>query len=98
MRGTLNNGTAVIDWLEFFDPQNPEQKYKVNVSLILSGYGCIYGAGCPGLLNRGVQPDVGCCERGVTFTDEADFDNVKRNVALLTEDDWDNIDHGLNKG
>lgn len=98
MRGSLNSGLSELHWIEFFDPENELRKFRVNLTFVLSAYNCIYGQGCPGLLNRGVQPDVACCERGVTFPDDEDFTNVENSVSQLTEEDCDNLDHVRNKG
>lgn len=99
MRGTLNDGTGIMEWLEFFDPSDPKVKFKVMTTFILSGYECDFGRGCPGLLNRGeVRTDCCCCERGVTFTGDEDFANVEKHVGELTAEDCDNIEHVRNKG
>lgn len=98
MRGTINSQNAELDWIEFFDPKDATQKFRVCVTFILSGYHCLFGQGCPGLLNRGVRYDGGCCEQGVTFTSTEDFDNVKKHVGELTAEDCDNIDWVREKG
>src|ERR1041385_5154837 len=83
-----------VDWLTFPSPTDPEHQYRVNVSFLLSTYQCIFGQGCPGMLNNGgPAPDLGCCSRGVTFIDEADFDHVSEMVERLTAEDSDNIEH-----
>ena len=69
-----------VEWLTFPAPDDPTHQFRVNVSFMLSNYECIFGRGCPGLLNTTVTTDVGCCARGVTFIDEDDFAHVSEMV------------------
>lgn len=95
MRGTLLD--SPIDWLSFRGPSG--QAYQVNVSFLKSNYHCTFGQGCPGLLNRySDSHDLSCCERGVTFTNEEDFEHVKAVVSELTDEDTDNLAHIRDKG
>jgi hypothetical protein len=95
MIGTMFDGP--VDWVTFTGPSG--KVYQANVSFLLSNYNCIYGQGCHGLLNRYTDfSDVACCERGVTFIDDDDFNHVSQMVTELTEEDCDNIDHVRTKG
>jgi hypothetical protein len=87
-----------MEWLTFSLPDVPERQYRVNVSFLLSNYQCIYGCGCQGLLNRGVDPAGACCERGVTFIDEDDFEHVSAMVDELTAEDCDDLEHVRARG
>jgi hypothetical protein len=87
-----------IEWLTFTMPDEPDRQYRVNVSFLLSNYQCIFGCGCKGLLNRRLDPDGACCERGVTFIDEDDFDHVSRMVDELEPEDCDNLVHVRTRG
>jgi len=87
-----------LDWLTFSMPDEPGRQYRINVSFLLSNYRCIWGSGCQGLLNRGVDPEAACCERGVTFIDADDFAHVEQMVEELTPDDCDNLDHVRDRG
>ena len=87
-----------LDWLTFPSPTDPEHQYRVNVSFLLSTYQCIFGQGCPGMLNDVPTPDLGCCSRGVTFIDEDDFEHVSEMVEQLTAEDSDNIEHIRSRG
>lgn len=98
MRGTIHKPGATTEWLEFVDPEDPEMLFRVNVSFLTSGYNCIFGRGCPGLLNRGVDYTRGCCERGVTFVNDEDYENIQKSVDMLTEEDCDNLEHVQEKG
>jgi hypothetical protein len=95
MRSTIYE--SPIEWLTFKGPSG--QVYQVNLSFFLSNYHCIFGAGCPGLMNRYSQAeDMGCCERGVTFTSDEDFEHVEAMVEQLTADDADNLNHIRSNG
>jgi hypothetical protein len=80
-----------IEWLTFPAPDDDERQFRVNVSFLLSNYRCIFGCGCPGILEGAPPSDLGCCAHGVEFTDDDDFHHVARAVAQLTEEDADNL-------
>ena len=95
----MRGARGPLDWLTFPAPDDPEHhRYRVNVSFLLSNYQCIWGRGCPGLLNHSADPEAACCERGVTFVDEDDFAHVSEMVEQLTPHDCDNIDHVRERG
>jgi hypothetical protein len=94
----VRSAAGPVDWLTFPAPDDPEHQFRVNVSFMLSNYECIWGRGCHGLLNRAVQPDVACCERGVTFMDDDDFAHVSEMVSELTAEDSDHIGHIRTRG
>jgi len=87
-----------IEWLTFPAPDDDGRQFRVNVSFLLSTYRCIYGQGCPGLLNQEAQPDIGCCELGVEFMGEADFAHVEATVEELTPADFDRIEEARTVG
>lgn len=87
MRGAV----GPIEWLTFPAPDDDALQFRVNVSFLLSNYRCIYGEGCPGILDGRTEPDVGCCAHGVEFTDDEDFRHVAARVAELTVDDADEL-------
>lgn len=94
----MRGARGPIDWLTFPSPDDPDKRFRVNVSFLLSNYQCIWGRGCPGLLNHSADPEAACCERGVTFVDENDFAHVSEMVGELTAADCDNIDHVRERG
>jgi hypothetical protein len=95
MRGTMFDGPT--EWLSLLLPSG--KNLMANVSWLMSNYKCQYGVGCPGLQNRAQNRwYVGCCERGVTFIDDDDYNNVLNSVGQLTAEDADNIDHIQNVG
>jgi hypothetical protein len=81
-----------VEWLTFPAPDDEHRQFRVNVSFLLSNYRCIFGCGCPGVLEGPAQTDVGCCAHGVEFTDDQDFADVAAAVAELTPEDADYID------
>ena len=94
----MRSAAGPVEWLTFPAPDDPDRQFRVNVSFLLSNYECIFGRGCPGSLNKYPSADHGCCERGVTFIDEDDFEHVEEMVGQLTAEDADNIDHIRNRG
>jgi hypothetical protein len=94
----MRSAPGPVEWLTFPAPDDPDRQFRVNVSFLLSNYQCIFGQGCLGSLNKKPSADYGCCERGVTFIDEDDFDHVVEMVGQLTAEDCDNIDHVRERG
>jgi hypothetical protein len=85
-----------MDWLEYtvVHPEHDKPvRYRVNVSFYRSYWACQFGRGCPGILVTGANlPDIGCCQVGVMFSSDEDFERVSAAVAELTPDDWDLAD------
>jgi hypothetical protein len=96
--GIVRAAEGPVEWLTFPAPDDDARQFRVNVSFLLSPYHCIFGRGCPGVLGRISQPDVGCCERGVEFMDDDDFDHVAAMTAELTAADWDRIGDSRKRG
>jgi hypothetical protein len=82
-------------WVEFDDPSDGTQRYKVDLTWLTSRWACIFGAGCPGIYAG--RPDDGCCTLGAHFSDKADEKRVRRFVKLLTPEDWQHYDVGHRK-
>lgn len=74
------------DWLEFTDPENPEEIFKCDLTWLTSDWTCIYGNGCRGVFSD--KPNAGCCTEGAMYTDRDDEDRVQRAAAQLTPDMW----------
>ncbi|MDX6485581.1 MAG: hypothetical protein QOF43_734, partial [Gaiellaceae bacterium] len=94
----MRGARGPIEWLTFPSPDDPDEQYRVNVSFLLSNYQCIFGQGCPSLLNKRLDHDLGCCERGVTFIDEEDYEHVAAMVSELLPEDCDNVEHVRSRG
>lgn len=69
------------EWLSIVDPDEVHDRYLFDVSFLLSGYTCIYGAGCPGT-DAAPDAEKGCCRLGAHYVDE---DDRARTEALVGE-------------
>jgi hypothetical protein len=87
----VRGAVGPLEWLTFPAPEDDGLQFRVNVSFLLSNYRCIYGCGCPGILDEQHQPALGCCAHGVEFTDDEDFRHVAARVAELTFEDADEL-------
>ena len=76
------------EWVSFDDPDE-ERTWVFDVTFLLSGWECIYGHGCQGVLT-GPTPELeeGCCSYGAHFTDEEDVARVEAMAQTLTADQW----------
>lgn len=68
------------EWVSFRDPDDDHVRYTFDVSFLLSGYHCIYGAGCEGIDG---DPEVGCCAHGAYLNEDDDEATLQR---LVDED------------
>ena len=87
----MRGAAGPLEWLTFRSPDDIDKQFRVNVSFMLSNYNCIWGRGCPGLLNHHHESEVACCELGVRFMDADDFNHfvVRTNG---TNDTWTTAD------
>lgn len=60
--------------------------WLLDVTFLSSGYGCIYGQGCPGI-DVGLASH-GCCTHGAHLSDAADRKTTARYAARLTAEEW----------
>jgi hypothetical protein len=88
---SVRAASGPVEWLTFPAPDDDERQFRVNVSFLLSNYRCIFGCGCPGVLEGPPRTDLGCCAHGVEFTDGEDYRNVAAAVAELTAEDMDQV-------
>jgi hypothetical protein len=86
------------EWVTFEDAEE-ERTWVFDVTFLLSGWRCIYGAGCQGVLTE-AAPELaqGCCSYGAHFTDEADVARVEAAAAGLTAEQWQFRDEALGSG
>ncbi len=68
-------------WVEI---QSEGSSWLLDMEFLLSGYHCTFGQGCPGVQG---SSDIGCCVIGTPIY-KGEMKEVKRRVAMLTEDDW----------
>ena len=74
------------DWIEFSDPDSPEEIYKCDLTWLTSNWTCIYGDGCKGVFKE--RPNDGCCTEGAMYSDAADEERTLRAAEYLTPDMW----------
>ena len=73
-------------WVEFTNPDDPDEVLRCDLTWLTSAWPCIFGGGCQGIYAD--APDVGCCTLGAHFSDEDDERRVAGFVAELTPDQW----------
>ena len=83
------------DWVEFFDPENPEHIYKCDLTWLTSNWNCIYGSGCKGIEKD--KPNDGCCSDGAYYSNEDDEKRVVSAANRLTPDMWQFYDDAHDK-
>jgi hypothetical protein len=76
------------EWVSFGDPDE-ERTWVFDVTFLTSGWSCIFGNGCQGVLT-GPAPELvhGCCSYGAHFVDKADIRRVEKVAATLTPAEW----------
>ena len=86
------------EWASFEDPDE-ERTWMFDVTFLLSGWECIFGRGCQGVLT-GPAPELvqGCCSYGAHFTDSADVARVKAVAKTLSDDEWQFAKIGRRQG
>lgn len=82
-------------WVEFDDPVDPENLFRCDLTWLTSDWNCIYGRGCHGIERN--NPVAGCCALGAHFSDTDDLNRVKKHVARLTPETWQNHVEGVKK-
>ena len=86
-------------WVEFPDPagaadpanpgtagEAPTQVFRCDLTWLTSRWTCVFGRGCHGI--DAARPADGCCTLGAHFADRDDERRVRRFVAELTPDTW----------
>lgn len=90
--------TAVREWVSIEDPEE-ERTWVFDVAFLLSGWECIFGRGCKGVLDHDATELVeGCCSHGAHLTDTDDIDRVQEYAQRLTPDQWQMRKEGLARG
>lgn len=76
----------VHEWLSL---DHDGDTYLFDLTFLTSNYTCIYGDGCPGILD-GPTPEMqqGCCSYGAHFSDKADRKRVADLAEQLEPDEW----------
>ena len=86
------------EWISFEDPEE-ERTWLFDVTFMLSGWECIFGRGCQGVLT-GPAPELvqGCCSYGAHFTDDEDVARVEAAAETLSDDQWQFAKIGRKRG
>ncbi|HUZ82769.1 MAG TPA: hypothetical protein VMU73_11045, partial [Gaiellaceae bacterium] len=76
------------EWMSFEDPEE-DRTWVIDTTFLASGWECIYGRGCQGVLT-GPAPELehGCCSYGAHFSDEKDVRRVEKAARKLTAEQW----------
>lgn len=75
------------EWIEFFDPADPEHLISADLTWLLSHWTCVFGTpACHGIIEG--RPDDGCCSHGAYLSDKDDRKRLAAGMAMLTADDW----------
>ncbi len=82
-------------WVEFDDPEDPENIYRCDLTWLTSNWNCIYGKGCQGIVKG--KAENGCCSLGAHFSDKEDLARTKKYVEKLTPELWENYEKGRKK-
>lgn len=82
-------------WLEFSDPDDPDQVFRCDLTWLTSRWTCIFGAGCAGIY--ATSPDTGCCTLGAHFSDADDEERVAGWVERLDDTLWQRRGEALGK-
>jgi hypothetical protein len=86
------------EWISFEDPEE-ERTWIFDITFMLSGWTCIYGQGCQGVLTEAAPELVeGCCSYGAHFTDDDDIARIEKVAATLTPDEWQFHKQGRERG
>lgn len=75
------------EWYSFTDPGNEHHLISVDLTWLLSRWGCAFGTqACKGIDTS--RPELGCCAHGAFLSDEEDLLNLHANVERLDADLW----------
>jgi hypothetical protein len=84
------------EWVEFYDPDNPEHLIAADLTWLLSRWTCVFGTpACQGTVAG--RPDDGCCSHGAFLSDDDDRARLDDAVKQLTDEDWQFREKGLGK-
>ncbi|MDA8274516.1 MAG: hypothetical protein M0029_03945 [Actinomycetota bacterium] len=76
------------EWVSFDDPDE-DRTWLFDTTFLLSGWTCIYGRGCEGVLTGpAADLDQGCCSYGAHFTGPEDAARVAEIARSLGPDVW----------
>jgi hypothetical protein len=77
----------VHEWVSFEDDEG--DTYVFDITFMTSAWTCIFGRGCPGILDApAVELEHGCCSYGAHFSDKADLKQTRKAIKRLTSEQW----------
>jgi hypothetical protein len=93
-----NRHVDAREWVSFEDPDE-ERTWVFDVSFLTSGWNCIYGRGCQGVLTEPAPELVhGCCSYGAHMVDAKDARRVEKVARTLGPDEWQFHEQGRKRG
>jgi hypothetical protein len=86
------------EWVSFDDPDEL-RTWVFDVTFMLSGWECLFGRGCQGVLT-GPAPEMvqGCCSYGAHFTGDEDVARVEASADTLNAAQWQFLEIGRRDG
>jgi hypothetical protein len=86
------------EWVSFADTEE-DRTWLFDVTFLTSGWQCIFGAGCQGVLTGpAAERGEGCCSYGAHFTGEEDIARVEGMAKQLTAEQWQHRDRAKKSG
>ena len=86
------------EWISFDDGEE-QRTWVFDATFLRSGWTCIFGAGCKGVLDVDATDLVqGCCSHGAHFVDDDDVQTVVSAVVRLRTDQWQHHRKGMRSG
>jgi hypothetical protein len=80
-------------------PGKERRRWEIDVTFLTSGWQCIFGRGCQGVLTEPAPELIqGCCSYGAHANDRKDHDHIERVARRLTDDEWQFRKVGRKKG
>ena len=76
------------EWFEFTNPDDPDHVITIDLTWLLSTYGCVFGTEACQAIDFG-NVDIGCCGHGAFLTDEDDRDRLVEMVRRMDADAGD---------
>ena len=84
------------EWVEFYDPDNPEHLIAADLTWLLSRWTCVFGTpACQGTVAG--RPNDGCCSHGAFLCDDDDRARLDDAVTKLTDKEWQFREQGLGR-
>jgi hypothetical protein len=79
-------------FVEFTDPDDPDQLFRVDLTWLTSRWTCVFGTACQGIV-AGRAAD-GCCTLGAHFADADDERRVRKAAKELSANEWQHREAG----